>query len=130
MALTAKQEAYCQERANGIIQYESYLIAYPSSRKWKRDAVDTAAYRLEQNTQIIHRIAELKKPAEDILETNRNAIIQELIDIGLLNKKVYPTTVTALTNLTGKILPTKTENKHEHDASESLIDLIKKKKAP
>lgn len=129
MGLTAKQEAYCQERANNQIQYDSYLIAYPSSRKWKRSTVDEAASRLEKNSKIIARIEELRKPQEDLLESNRKAILQELIDIGLSNKKVYPTTVAALTNLTGKLVATKTENKTDINLGESLIDLIKKKKA-
>jgi phage terminase small subunit len=64
MALTSKQEKFCQEILKGKTQTEAYNIAFPSSLNWKRNSTDCEASKLMSDTKIIQRIAELKKPIE------------------------------------------------------------------
>jgi len=127
MNLTEAHKNYCQNRALGKSQYESMLIAYPQRKKWKRNSIDCAAAKLEAKAKIKQRIEELRKPAEDVLEANRTKIIQKLVDIGLTEKKVPTTTVTALTKLIDKILPTKNDNKNENTNKtfEDFLGLLK-----
>ena len=125
MSLTASHEVYCQNRAIDKSQYESQLLAYPHRAKWKRNSIDVAATKLEAKAKIKQRIEELKKPALDLLEKHRNDLIQKAIDEALKDE----TNVAVLNKLLDKLVATKTENKTELNASESLIELIKKKKA-
>ena len=57
--LTPKQEIFVQELVKGNTQYESYLIAYPSKRKWKRNSIDCEASKLFKRTKIKQRYEEL-----------------------------------------------------------------------
>ena len=125
MALTASHEVYCQNRAEDKTQYESMLVAYPQRINWKRNSIDCAASKLEDKPKIKQRIAELKKPQLDLLESNRNALLQKAIDEALKDDS----NVSVLNKLLDKLVATKTENKTELNASESLMDLIKKRKA-
>ncbi len=109
--LSSKRDRYAQERANGLNQSNSYLKAYPTSNNWNSNTLYVRVSELEQRPEIQQRITELRKPLESLLEKNRTKIIQRLIDIGLNDEKVNTSTVTALTKLLDKLLPTKTENK-------------------
>lgn len=129
MSLTAKQETYCQERSNGTIQYEAYKIAYPKSLEWKRNAVDTQASILESNSKILERIEELNKPQEDLLESNRNKLIEMGLraSLGQLTEeesKLYNPQV--LNNMLNKLLASKSDSK-VNVVGLSLVDLIKAK---
>ena len=47
--LTAKQEHYIQGLISGLSQREAYRQAYPSSRKWKDNVVDSKASDMLKN---------------------------------------------------------------------------------
>ena len=114
--LTEKQEKYCQERANGKSQYDSYLIAYPKSQKWKRSSVDEVASKLERNVKIISRIAELRKPQEDLLESNRTGLIETSIKLAqgeMDEDKAKKINHAVLNKLLDKLLASKTETKSD-----------------
>lgn len=65
--LDVKKEKYCQVRASGKSQRQAYLEAYPSSRKWKLETVDSKACNLEKEDKISARLRELA------IETQKNA---------------------------------------------------------
>lgn len=67
MALTSKQETFCQEILKGKTQTEAYKIAFPKSREWKTNCLDVEACKLMKNTKVILRIRELKEPIEKAL---------------------------------------------------------------
>jgi len=124
LKLTNKQELFCQSLVSGNNQREAYLLAYPSSKNWKKDVVDVKASELANSGKILVRIEELQKPLEDLLNKNRFEIIQRAIDIGLNDEKVNSTTVAVLSKLLDKLLPTKTETKNENKNT-GLIHLVR-----
>lgn len=58
MALTPKQEKFCQQMAKLGNQYKAYCKAY-STKRMKRETIDNNAYKLMQNNEIITRLKEL-----------------------------------------------------------------------
>lgn len=82
MKLTQAQETFIINVHKGMSQYDAYLDAYPSARKWKRSTVDSRASELMNNGKIIVRYDELKdKVVErmlDTVEVNLKNVLQEL----------------------------------------------------
>ena len=58
--LSPQQAEFCQLYHKFNVGYKAYLTAYPSSKKWERASVDTAASHLLSLNKIKTRIAELK----------------------------------------------------------------------
>ena len=58
MALTPKQEKFCQEMAKLGNQRQAYKKAY-NCEKMKDETIDNNAYKLMQNNEIITRLKEL-----------------------------------------------------------------------
>ena len=118
------QEAYCQNRADGLSQYESYLSAYPTSRKWQRNSVDCKAALLEANAKIMQRLEELQKPKLDYLESKREQLIQTAIDFAngtLPDNVAKKVNHIVLNKLLDKILPSKIESKNENINHDNII---------
>ena len=103
--LSNKREQYCQERANGLNQSDSYLKAYSTSNNWATNILYVRASELEQRPEIQERILELRKPINDYLESKRIEIIQTAIDRAMKGSDML------LGKLIDKLLPTKTESK-------------------
>ena len=59
--LTPKQERFVQELIKGKSQREAYKIAYPSSKKWKNESIDSKASNLFKNVKVRTRYEELQK---------------------------------------------------------------------
>ena len=57
--LTAKQELFVDNILQGKTQHESYLIAYPTAKKWTTNAIDVAANHMMQKPKIKARLQEL-----------------------------------------------------------------------
>jgi len=121
MNLTAKQEKFSQNIASGMIQYQSYLDAYPNSKNYQRSTVDERASILMRNSKIKARIEELKAPQQDYLESKRKELIEKAIAISLKDEKVKSTSVAMLRKLLDKLLPTVTEQKIEHSGDVTFI---------
>ena len=70
MKLTAKQEKYCENRAAGMNQADSYRDAY-DTENMKEETIYNEAYKLEKDHEITTRIEELRKEArsERIINT-------------------------------------------------------------
>ena len=85
--LTPKQEIFVEEIAKGKSQYEAYTTAYPKSKKWKRNSVDSIASQLMQNTKIVHRLNELRKVTERQVEWTRKRALNEINYVLEMNRK-------------------------------------------
>ncbi len=79
--LTPKQEKYCQARTRGLSQRQAYREAYPSAIRWKESTVDTKAYELERNGEILDRLAYLREAAAKEARITRAQVIDRLADI-------------------------------------------------
>jgi len=63
--LTPKQERFVQNMVKGMSQRQSYLDAFPSSKKWKPETVDNKASKLFNSDEILARYNEIIKKSED-----------------------------------------------------------------
>lgn len=79
--LTPKQEAYCLARTRGLSQRQAYREAYPTSRRWKESTVDTKAYELERNGEVLDRLNYLRQAAAKEARITRAQVIDRLADI-------------------------------------------------
>jgi phage terminase small subunit len=81
--LTAQQERFAQEVAQGKSLSDAYRKAYPRSEKWKQETVHEKASRAAANAKVSARIAQLRaavakasilQAAEILNETRRVAL--------------------------------------------------------
>ena len=93
--LTTKQERFVQELIKGKSQRQAYRIAYPSSKGWKDEAVDSKASTLFKNDKVKQRYDELYKKTEEKITYDaaevKNKIIDTclaIIDADVMNDKV------------------------------------------
>jgi phage terminase small subunit len=81
-----RRECFVQERIKGKSQRQAYLTAYPSSKKWKDESVDTAAFKLAKTAEVLHRFEELREQrldrAIDEGTVGLKEVIERLTDIG------------------------------------------------
>lgn len=63
--ITTQQLNFLENILKGETQYQAYLNAYPSSKSWKRDSVDQAAYQLFRLEHIQMKFKEMQKRIED-----------------------------------------------------------------
>lgn len=75
-------EIFCQEIIKGKSQRQAYYIAYPSSKKWKPETVDNKASKLHKCDEVLARLEELRKEAENANKITRDDILSELKNIG------------------------------------------------
>ncbi|WP_409229088.1 terminase small subunit [Gudongella sp. SC589] len=84
--LTLKQEKFVQELISGKSQREAYRIAYPSSKKWKDENVDSQASNMLKIPKVFTRYqalqSRLKKEAEDEGIVSGKRVLKELAKIG------------------------------------------------
>ena len=83
--LTTKQERFVQELIKGKSQRQAYRIAYPSSKEWKDEAVDSKASTLFKNDKVRQRYDELYKKTEEKITYDaaevKNLIIETMMSI-------------------------------------------------
>ena len=73
--LTPKQEKFVEGILEGKSQYEAYITAYPTSKKWTRASVDVAANHMMENNKIIIRLKELGwKDKTKVMWTRQKAL--------------------------------------------------------
>lgn len=63
--LTPKQDRFAQLVGSGLSQAEAYRQAYPTSRKWKQDAVHVNASELAADARVRIRVSEIQTVAAD-----------------------------------------------------------------
>ena len=82
--LTPKQEKFIDGILQGKTQYESYIEAYPKAKNWARNAVDSNASILMQNTKILQRLKEMGWKEQKKVEWTRKralATINRVIEL-------------------------------------------------
>lgn len=76
-----RHERFVQNLINGMSQYDAYIDVYPKSKTWKRNSIDTAAYKLAASAEISHRFSELQDAAIDSNVMCRNERMAALTEI-------------------------------------------------
>lgn len=79
--LDVKKEKYCQARSGGKSQRQAYLDAYPSSKKWKPETVDSKACNLEKDVKVSARLKELAEENQKAAGLTRKKLLDKLEDI-------------------------------------------------
>ena len=79
MALTAKQEAFCQAIADGKNQSDAYRLAY-NAEKMKPESVQVQASKLISDPKVAIRIQELKSKLESKQLWTREQSINKAIE--------------------------------------------------
>lgn len=81
--VTPKQEAFLDGLICGKSQRQAYIDAYPESANWKKESVDSVSSRLlNDNVKVLSRYREKQEEARTAAAISRDAIIQQLKDIG------------------------------------------------
>lgn len=82
MALTPKQEKFCQGIVSGMNQSDAYRHAYDVSEETKPVSVNQMAWDLMQNVDIAYRIEHLKKPIAERVGRTLEQHIERLLYLG------------------------------------------------
>lgn len=81
--VTPKQEAFLDGLICGKSQRQAYIDAYPESANWKKESVDSVSSRLlNDNVKVLSRYREKQAEARASAAISRDAIIEQLKDIG------------------------------------------------
>ncbi len=80
MALTAKQEAFCQAIANGMNQSDAYRSAYDAG-KMKPDVVNVKASQLASDGKVTVRLTELREELANKSLWTREQSVAVLVDV-------------------------------------------------
>ena len=85
--LTPKQERFVEEIAKGKSQRQAYLTAYPNSKNYQENTVDSRASVLMKNKKVIKRLDELRKIEENRIEWTRKRALNEINYVLDMNKQ-------------------------------------------
>ncbi len=80
--LNVRQEQFVQEIAKGKTQRQAYLLAYPGSKKWKPETVDSKSSVLANNGKVLARLEEIQREIERRNSVSREAVIEQLRALG------------------------------------------------
>jgi len=80
MALTPKQEKFCQNIVSGMNQSDAYRGAY-ACENMQPDTINKNAYVMMQDNQIITRIDELRLPIAERIGMGLENYLKELIEL-------------------------------------------------
>ena len=79
MALTPKQEKFCQGIVSGLNQSDAYRAAYSVGEDTKPESVNQMAWDLMQNVDISCRIEHLRKPIAERIGMDLESYLKEMI---------------------------------------------------
>lgn len=106
--LTDKQEKFVEGILEGKTQRQAYYAAYPKSRNWLDNTVDSRACVLMQNKKVIKRLHELGWKDTKKIEWTRNKALETINYVMEMNKKdlerINEACQTEIDILEGKIL--------------------------
>lgn len=92
--LNPREEVFALMLASGKTQYESYCLAYPKARKWKRTSVDPEASKLAGEPKIITRVRRLQAQIEakvvDDAVVTREWIVDRLKEVAARCMQALP----------------------------------------
>ena len=136
--LTSKQEIFVHELLAGKSQRQAYMVAYPSSRKWRIDVVDSKASALAANGKVLVRYNVLKKEQEEERKKQNLWTYQEAVDKlkwlvdkaadDVENRGVKQANVTAIISAVKELNDlTKVEPENTADANDGFIEALQGK---
>lgn len=79
--LTIRQERFAEEYVLTGNASEAYRTAYPASKKWKDESVNTAASLLLKNAKVSQRVEELKAEAAERATMKRDDLVDMLVRV-------------------------------------------------
>ncbi len=98
--LTGPQEVFCRELVKLGNAAGAYRVAYPRATKWTQQSVDSAAFRLQANTKVSHRLSQLHSDLQSqsgITLAEHLAELRELRELAKADKQ-HGAAITAETN--------------------------------
>jgi phage terminase small subunit len=103
MALTAKQEAFCQAIVSGMSQADAYRQAY-NAAKMKPATVQKRASELMANGEVAGRVAELRRPVvEKVQYSLEQAMIEAAEAMEVAREKMNGGAMVAAVQLRAKL---------------------------
>lgn len=132
--VTPKQEAFLDGLIKGKSQRQAYIDAYPESANWKKESVDSVSSRLlNDNVKVLSRYREKQEEARAAAAVSRDAIIDQLREIGFadidLNKVSVKDKIKAL-ELLVKILGYEQAQKVDMTVSDAQVTIYLPEKDP
>ena len=105
MALTPKQEKFCQGIVSGLNQSDAYRAAYSVGEDTKPESVNQMAWDLMQNVDISCRIEHLRRPIAERVGMDLESYLKEMIALkyGALDNNEHSPAIKAH-ELVGKCL--------------------------
>lgn len=85
--LTVSQEKFVEGILEGKSQRQAYYVAYPRSKNWKENAVDSMASQLMGNTKVKQRLLELGWKDTKKIEWTRKKALETIDYVMEMNKK-------------------------------------------
>jgi hypothetical protein len=119
MSLTPKQELFAQEFVKLGNASEAYRTAYPTSTKWKPEAVNVQASILMTNSKVVVRVKELQEKQEKKHDITKDKIVnrlkeiifeQDLIGVDRLDLNAMNKAIDTINKMQGYYAPTKEES--------------------
>lgn len=81
--LTQQQEDFCKAYVKYGISRKAYMEAYPTSKNWKENSIDSKASQLLNNEKIEQRISELNEQATSVLMESTKLNKRKLLETAL-----------------------------------------------
>lgn len=82
MAKLDRVELFCNEVMQGKSNRQAYCVAFPNSRKWKENTIDSRACEYAKTSEVLGRLEELRAARAKKAEITQEKIIEQLASIG------------------------------------------------
>lgn len=126
MAKRDRIEIFCNAVIEGKSNRQAYYEAYPNSRKWKAEAVDSRAYEFSKDSAVLDRLEDMRSKYREKAEITQEKVIEQLTKIGFADidvRNIKPADkIKALEAIT-KILGL--DSKKDNEDTGILIELVK-----
>jgi phage terminase small subunit len=129
MALTKKQEDFCQNIVDGCTQLESYRRAY-DAENMSDGAASGEAYKLMNNPKVARRIQQMRDQLAELLLFPRIERLQVLKDIGKGGEKDSDriNAIKVFSDMIGDNQPQKIEIEHSGSIESSNEEITREAK--
>jgi len=121
--VTRKQEIFVSALVKGKSQREAYIEAYPNSKYWKDNAIDSTACKLLKTPKVLQRYEELKEIATNsaiMSATERKMWLTHMIQNLEVRDENKLKALDILNKMSGEYI-----EKHEVKAQMTIEDFLK-----
>jgi|GEM_PF-867053 len=124
MALTAKQEAFCQAIADGLSQADAYRLAY-NAAKMKHETIQKRASELMKHGEVKGRVQELNSKLENKqLWTREQSVTTIMLGLQTAKTNNKPMEIFKGVELLNKMFGYDAPTKHDVDVKASINSRI------